>query len=95
MKLTTILCIVGLCSSSLLWSGAAKAQTCEYFLGYIHDEAERPYAVNKVYRYTPEKLQEILTIRDQGKALCEAGSEQDGVTVLLKAVKLINFTRLK
>lgn len=71
------------------------AQTCEYFLGYIADEVERPYAVNKVYRYTPERIEQILSLRDQGASLCSSGHPDEGILVLKEAVKIINFTRLR
>ncbi|NVK00715.1 MAG: hypothetical protein HWE12_04150 [Oceanospirillaceae bacterium] len=80
---------------SLLSTAPVYAQNCEYFLGYIADEAERPYAVKKVYRYTPERITEILKLRDQGAELCNSGSKEQGVRVLMEAVKLINFTRLR
>lgn len=76
-------------------SASAQAQNCEYFLGYIADEAERPYAVNKVYRYTPERIEQILRLRDEGAKLCQSNQQADGLKVLKEAVKLINFTRLR
>lgn len=82
-------------TTMLFAATSAHAQSCEFFLGYIADEAERPYAVKKVYQYTPERIQQILTLRDEGRMLCSSGQQKEGVKVLLEAVKLINFTRLR
>lgn len=85
-----------LLSSVLLLVGStANAQNCNFFLGYIADEAERPYAVKKVYRYTPERIEQILSLKAKGAKLCQAGNTAEGVEVLKEAVKLINFTRLR
>lgn len=82
-------------ASLLLVGGSVQAQNCDYFLGYIADEAERPFAVKKVYQYTPERIEKILSLRDKGAKLCNNGQQAEGVKVLLEAVKLINFTRLR
>lgn len=78
-----------------VFSSVASAKTCSYYLGYIKGEAERAYALKKVYHYTPERLDKILSLRDKGKALCDSGDADAGMDVLLESVKLINFTRLK
>lgn len=79
----------------LAGSATAQAQNCEYSIGYIADEAKRPYAVNKVYRYTPERIEQILRLRDEGAKLCQTDQKVNGLRVLKEAVKLINFTRLR
>ena len=81
--------------TTFVFSSAASAKTCSYYLGYITGEAERAYAVKKVYRYTPERLEKILSLRDKGQALCASGDETAGMEILLESVKLINFTRLQ
>jgi len=83
-----------ICGLSVL-SSNAHSRTCAYYLDYIKGEAERPYALKKVYQYTPERLEKILALRDQGKNLCDSGNSSGGIEVLLESVKLINFTRLK
>ena len=77
------------------FAAGANAQTCDYYLGYIKGEAERPYALKNVYNYSPERLDKILKIRDQGMSECAAGNSEEGKKILLEAVKLINFTRLR
>ena len=94
MRIKSILGTVSFLTMTMFSSGVS-AETCSYYLGYIKGEAERAYAIKKVYRYTPERLEEILTLRDQGQALCSAGDDQAGMEVLLESVKLINFTRLQ
>ena len=81
--------------SVIMFSSVASAKTCSYYLGYIKGEAERAYAVKKVYSYTPERLEKILSLRDQGQALCSSGDGEAGKEILLESVKLINFTRLQ
>lgn len=81
--------------SMFMFSSTASANSCSYYLGYIKGEAERAYAIEKVYRYTPEMLEEILSLRDQGQELCMAGDDKAGMEVLLKSIKLISFTRLQ
>ena len=92
--LKTIRCLT-LTLLTASFSAGANAQTCEYYLGYIKGEAERPYALKKVYNYSPERLNKILEIRDEGMSLCAAGNSEEGKKILLEAVKLINFTRLR
>lgn len=76
-------------------SQPSVAENCRYYLDYIKGEAERPYALKKIYQYTPERLQNILSLRDEGKRLCDMGDKDAGIEILLQSVKLINFTRLK
>ena len=92
--LKTIRCLT-LTFLTASFSTVANAQTCDYYLGYIKGEAERPYALKKVYNYSPERLNRILEIRDEGMSLCAAGNSEEGKKILLEAVKLINFTRLR
>lgn len=85
----------GALALAVVAASTANATTCAYFLGYVKSETERPYALKKVYRYTPERLSAIRKFRDAGRELCRAGKNEEGVEALLKAVKLINFTRLR
>lgn len=89
MLFSVYMIALGICSAP------AYATSCAYYLGYISGEAERAYALKNVYHYTPERLERILSLRDEGKALCEAGQDDAGIIILLQSVELINFTRLK
>ncbi len=92
--LKTIRCVI-LTALTASFAAGANAQTCDYYLGYIKGEAERPYALKNVYNYSPERLNKILEIRDEGMSLCASGNSEEGKKILLEAVKLINFTRLR
>ena len=72
----------------------AKDYQCKYYQKYIWKESEREYG-KKQYRYTEEKLQKIKALKDEGKALCDAGKLKEGEAKLLEAVTIINFTMMK
>lgn len=80
---------------ALAAAAPARATTCDYYIDYIKDESERDWAINKVYHYTPERLEAIKALKDQGEALCTSGDEDQGKEVLLEAIKIISFTRLR
>ena len=67
---------------------------CKYYQKSIWKESEREYG-KKQYRYTEEKLQKIKTLKNEGKALCEAGRFKEGENKLIEAITIISFTMLK
>ena len=67
---------------------------CKYYQKSIWKESEREYG-KKQYRYTEEKLQKNKTLKNEGKALCEAGRFKEGENKLIEAITIISFTMLK
>jgi hypothetical protein len=67
---------------------------CKYYQKSIWKESEREYG-KKQYRYTEEKLQKIKTLKEEGKALCDAGKFKEGENKLIEAITIISFTMLK
>ncbi len=49
----------------------------KYYQKSIWKESEREYG-KKQYRYTEEKLKKIKTLKEEGKALCDAGKFKEG-----------------
>ena len=67
---------------------------CNYYQKSIWKESEREYG-KKQYRYTEEKLAKIKALKDEGKALCDAGKLKEGESKLIEALTIISFTMLK
>jgi|TARA_B100000700_G_scaffold268005_1_gene308351 uncharacterized protein YbcC (UPF0753/DUF2309 family) len=66
---------------------------CDYLTKSIWKESERAYG-KKQYQYTQEKLEKIKNLKDEGKALCDAGNLKKGEAKLIEALTLISFTRM-
>ena len=66
---------------------------CKYYVKSIWKESERAYG-KKQYQYTDEKLSKIKTLKDEGKALCDAGKLKEGEAKLVEAIKIISHTRM-
>ena len=66
---------------------------CKYYVKSIWKESERAYG-KKQYKYTEEKLAKIKTLKDEGKALCDAGKLKEGEAKLVEAITLISFTQM-
>ena len=94
MRIKFFLSIISLLTM-IVFSSSVSAKTCSYYLGYITGEAERAYAVKKVYRYTPERLEKILSLRDKGQALCASGDDKAGMEILLESVKTDKFHEIE
>ena len=67
---------------------------CKYYQKSIWKESEREYG-KKQYRYTEEKLKKIKALKEEGKALCDAGKLKEGEAKLEEAIKIISFTMMK
>ena len=72
----------------------AEDYKCKYYQKYIWKESEREYG-KKQYKYTDEKLQKIKALKDEGKALCDAGKLAEGEAKLIEAITIISFTMMK
>ena len=66
---------------------------CNYYQKSIWKESEREYG-KKQYKYTEEDLKKIKTLKEEGKALCDAGKLKEGEAKLEEAIKIISFTML-
>ena len=66
---------------------------CKYYVKSIWKESEREYG-KKQYKYTEEKLKKIKALKDEGKALCDAGKLKEGEAKLEEAIKIISFTMM-
>ena len=66
---------------------------CNYYQKSIWKESEREYG-KKQYKYTEEKLKKIKALKDEGKALCDAGKLKEGEAKLEEAIKIISFTMI-
>jgi len=66
---------------------------CKYYQKSIWKESEREYG-KKQYKYTEEKLKKIKALKDEGKALCDAGKLKEGEAKLEEAIKIISFTMM-
>ena len=66
---------------------------CNYYQKSIWKESEREYG-KKQYKYTEEDLEKIKTLKNEGKALCDAGKLKEGEKKLEEALKIISFTML-
>ena len=72
----------------------APEYLCKYYQKSIWKESEREYG-KKQYRYTEEKLKKIKALKEEGKALCDAGKFKEGESKLIEAITIISFTMLK
>jgi len=72
----------------------APEYLCNYYQKSIWKESEREYG-KKQYRYTEEKLKKIKSLKEKGKALCDAGKFKEGENKLIEAITIISFTMLK
>ena len=66
---------------------------CKYYQKSIWKESERAYG-KKQYKYTDEKLKKIKILKDEGKALCDAGNLKAGEAKLIEALTIISFTMM-
>ena len=66
---------------------------CKYYQKSIWKESEREYG-KKQYRYTEENLKKINALKEEGKALCDAGKLKEGEAKLQEAIKIISFTMM-
>ena len=66
---------------------------CKYYQKSIWKESERAYG-KKQYKYTEEKLKKIKKLKDEGKALCDAGKLKEGEAKLIEAITIISFTMM-
>ena len=71
----------------------APEYLCNYYQKSIWKESEREYG-KKQYKYTEEKLKKIKSLKDEGKALCDAGKLKEGEAKLEEAIKIISFTMM-
>ena len=66
---------------------------CQYYQKSIWKESERAYG-KKQYKYTDEKLKKIKNLKEEGKALCDAGKLKQGEAKLIEAITIISFTMM-
>ena len=66
---------------------------CKYYQKSIWKESERAYG-KKQYKYTEEKLKKIKILKEEGKALCDAGNLKKGEAKLIEALTIISFTQM-
>jgi hypothetical protein len=66
---------------------------CKYYQKSIWKESERAYG-KKQYKYTKEKLEKIKNLKEEGKALCDAGNLKEGEAKLIEALTIISFTMM-
>ena len=66
---------------------------CKYLAKSIWKESERAYG-KKQYKYTEEKLKKIKSLKEEGKALCDAGNLKKGEAKLIEALTIISFTMM-
>ena len=66
---------------------------CQYYQKSIWKESERAYG-KKQYKYTEDKLKKIKKLKDEGKALCDAGKLKEGEAKLIEAITIISFTMM-
>ena len=66
---------------------------CKYYQKSIWKESERTYG-KKQYKYTEEKLKKIKSLKEEGKALCDAGNLKKGEAKLIEALTIISFTQM-
>ena len=66
---------------------------CKYYQQSIWKESERAYGKEQ-YKYTEEKLKKIKSLKEEGKALCDAGNLKKGEAKLIEALTIISFTQM-
>ena len=64
---------------------------CKYYQKSIWKESERAYG-KKQYKYTEEKLKKIKSLKEEGKALCDAGNLKKGEAKLIEALTIISLS---
>ena len=67
---------------------------CNYYQKSIWKESEREYG-KKQYKYTEQDLEKIKALKEEGKALCDAGKLKKGKAKLIEAISIISFTMMK
>ena len=67
---------------------------CNYYQKSIWKESEREYG-KKQYKYTEQDLEKIKALKEEGKALCDAGKLKKGEAKLIEAISIISFTMMK
>jgi hypothetical protein len=72
---------------------SAPDYLCQYYQKSIWKESEREYG-KKQYKYTQADLDKIKSLKDEGKALCDAGKLKEGEAKLVEAIKIISHTRM-
>jgi|TARA_Y100001970_G_C13986102_1_gene725794 hypothetical protein len=71
----------------------AKDYLCNYYQKSIWKESEREYG-KKQYKWAEGSLEKIKSLKDEGKALCDAGKLKEGEAKLLEAIKIISHTMM-
>ena len=71
----------------------SKNYLCTYYQKSIWKESEREYG-KKQYKWADGSLEQIKRLKDEGKALCEAGKLKDGEAKLKEAIKIISHTMM-
>ena len=66
---------------------------CKYYQKSIWKESERAYG-KKQYKYTEEKLKKKKSLKEECKALCDAGNLKKGEAKLIEALTIISFTQM-
>ena len=66
---------------------------CKYYQKSIWKESERAYG-KKQYKYTEEKLKKIKSLKEEGKALCDAGNLKKGEAKLIEPLNIISFNQM-
>ena len=67
---------------------------CNYYQKSIWKESVREYG-KKQYKYTEQDLEKIKALKEEGKALCDAGKLKKGEAKLIEAISIISFTMMK
>ena len=65
----------------------------QYYQKSIWKESEREYG-KKQYQIYSSRLDKIKVLKDEGKALCDAGNLKEGEAKLVEAIKIISHTRM-
>tara|TARA_S200000501_G_scaffold313239_1_gene304582 strand:- start:277 stop:672 length:396 start_codon:yes stop_codon:yes gene_type:complete len=71
----------------------SKKYLCNYYQKSIWKESEREYG-KKQYKWADGSLEKIKSLKDEGKALCDAGQLKQGEAKLLEAIKIISHTMM-
>ncbi len=71
----------------------SKKYLCNYYQKSIWKESEREYG-KKQYKWAEGSLEKIKSLKDEGKALCDAGQLKQGEAKLLEAIKIISHTMM-
>ena len=71
----------------------SKKYLCNYYQKSIWKESEREYG-KKQYKWADGSLEKIKSLKDEGKALCDAGQLKQGEAKLLEAIKIVSHTMM-